>query len=315
MNANTQTTGITKSTTNTNFNLFYSFLRLVVLTSLLPLFLSLSSCSQPDTIAPTAVVETGAEEARLMASGILNSDNFENKKFGSFWIPELRTATAGQLTTEQHRTGKQAMRFGWKPSQYNGTNPSMHSELATSPLTNGETERWYGYSIYMPEDAMANDNETIIFSQWHGIADPGFEDTIPPLAFYLEGHNQIKAYYRASDKPIKTLLQQPTSQKILRLGTATYNKWVDYVVHVKWDAAGKTGVLQIWQDGVLKADEQNISIGYPQQRKPYWKAGIYAWTGKSKYNERVLYYDDVRIGGPSANYNVVKPGQSDNTAR
>ena len=315
MNFGNPTTRFTKNTTDVNFIARYRSIRLIMVTTLVSFFIniSLSSCSQPDTIAPDSTV--GAEEARLMAPSVLNADNFEGRKFNSFWIPELRTPTAGQLTTEQARTGKQAMRFSWKPSQYDGTNPTMHSELATAPLTNGETERWYGYSIYMPSRAMADDNETIVFCQWHGIPDPGFEDTIPPLAFYLEGGNQVKVYYRASNKPIKTLLQVPTSQKILRFGKATYDKWVDYVVHVKWDPTGKTGVLQIWQDGVLKADEQNISIGYPQQRKPYWKVGIYAWTGKSKYNERILFYDDVRIGGPTANYDAVKPGQASNSAR
>jgi len=111
---------------------------------------------------------------------------------------------------------------------------------------------------------MANDTEPVIISQWHGVPDDGVSHTVPPMAFTLEAGNKLTLTYRASSKPIVKVLQHPTSQKIIDLGTPSYDKWVDYVVHVKWDATGKTGVLQVWQDGALKVNEQNISIGYPE---------------------------------------------------
>jgi hypothetical protein len=283
--------------------------RVTIMLALITLFanLSLTSCSQSDTVAPQSEVTQSTARTN---SKVINADGFEGSWFSNFWIPELRTATAGKISTDFARSGKQSMRFGWMPSQYDGTNTSMHSELGTDALKDGEVERWYGYSIYMPANKMADDNETIVFSQWHGVANAGEEDTVPPLAFYLEPNNQIKAYYRASNVAITKPLQVPTSQKILRLGTASYDKWVDYVVHIKWDPSGNTGILEIWQDGKQVANERNINIGYPQKYKPYWKAGIYAWTGKSKYAERVLYYDDVQIGNATATYDTVKPGQA-----
>ncbi len=94
------------------------------------------------------------------------------------------------------------------------------------------------------------------------------------------------------------------------MGSAIYDEWVDYVARVKWDATSNTGILEIWQDGKQIVDEQNINIGYRELVKPYWKIGIYAWTGKSKYAERVLYYEEVRIGNTTATYEMVKPGQT-----
>lgn len=304
-----QLSNVTKTATTATFRNATKAVRSAIMLALVTLFanISLTSCSQPDTIAPQA--EATLSSARP-STNIINADGFENNRFSNFWIPELHTATAGQVSTDFARSGKQSMRFGWKPSQYDGTNTSMHSELGTDAPKNNEVERWYGYSVYMPASKMANDNEGVIFSQWHGVANAGEEDTYPPLAFTLEANNQIKVYYRSSNVAITQALQTPTAQKILRLGTASYDKWVDYVVHVKWDASGNTGILQIWQDGKLVADEQNINIGYPQKYKPYWKAGLYAWTGKSKHDERVLYYDDVRIGNATANYDVVKPNQN-----
>ncbi len=288
----------------------------LVKTGMIALFVSLmlTSCAKVDTIAPAAVATEEHSSAREDAS-LLNNDSFDNTKLANFWRSELWTPTAGTFSNEQQRVGNKSMRFSWKPAQYDGTNTSMHSEILTKPLTNGETERWYGYSSYLPSASMANDTEPVIISQWHGVPNDGVSHTVPPMAFTLEAGNKLTLTYRASSNPIVKVLQHPTSQKIIDLGTASYDKWVDYVVHVKWDATGKTGVLQVWQDGVLKVNEQNISIGYPELQQPYWKVGLYAWTGKSTHTERVAYCDEVRIGDATANYNSVKPGRSNNSAR
>ena len=119
----------------------------------------------------------------------------------------------------------------------------------------------------------------------------------------------------ASSKPIVTLLQNPTSQKIIDLGPVTYDAWVDYVVHVKWDSNGNTGILQLWQNGKLIINDQKINIGYPQKSKPYWKVGLYCWTGKARAAEKVMYVDEVRMGYATATYNDMKPGLGNNTAR
>ncbi|PRY43033.1 polysaccharide lyase-like protein [Spirosoma oryzae] len=285
-------------------------------TGMIALFASLmlASCAKVDTIAPAATTTEEHSSAREDAS-LLNSDSFDNTKLANFWHKELWTPTAGVLSTEQQRVGSKSMRFSWKPAQYDGTNTTLHSELASQSLINGETERWYGYSTYLPSASMANDTEPVIISQWHGVPNDGVSHTVPPMAITLEAANKLTLVYRASSNPIVKVMQHPTSQKIIDLGTASYDKWVDYVVHVKWDATGKTGVLQVWQDGVLKVNEQNISIGYPELQQPYWKVGLYAWTGKSTHSERVAFCDEVRIGGATANYDSVKPGRGNNSAR
>lgn len=316
MNFNTPASRFKSTTGNVSVSLVNKVVRLAMLATLLPLFVnfSLSSCAQPDSISPNAPEEVHSS-AREMAS-VLNTDGFEDRQISKMWYKELRTPTAGLMTTEQHRVGKQAMRFSWKPSQYDGTNPTLHSELASKPLINGETERWYGYSMYFPSSSMANDNQTAIVTQWHGVPDPNFFDTVPPMAISVEPGNELSLIYRSHNAPITKQLVYPTSaQKIISLGTTPFDRWVDFVVHVKWDPTGNQGVLELWQDGVKKISERNISIGYMQQSKPYFKVGLYCWTGKSSRQERVLYYDDIRIGGPSANYDAVKPGRTNNSAR
>lgn len=302
-------TNTTNGTTTCYFSLVTRTIRPIMIATFFSLFLNLTGCTPADTIAPDETHSAAREDA-----SVLSTDGFENNKIANFWRPELHTPTAGLLTGDMHRSGKKAMRFSWKPSQINGTNDMLHSELATAALPVGDVERWYGYSSYMPSSSMANDDQTTIVSQWHGIPDPGFEDSVPPLCIEVKS-NQLKLWYAASNVQIVKPLQNPTSNKRMDLGTAIYDRWVDYVVHVKWDPTGKTGILEIWQDGKQIVNEQGISIGYPQQRKPYWKIGLYCWMGKATYAEKNIYYDEARIGGPSASYDTVKPGRNDSSAR
>lgn len=293
---------------NTYLSLANQNLRFLVLPLLISSILNLSSCTRLDTIAPASTARIA-----VLEDDILSIDGFEGSRYASFWRSELWTKTAGHISTEQKRVGKQAMRISWKPSQMDGTNPMLHSELATAPLPVGETERWYGYSSYMPSSSMANDDQIAIVSQWHGVPDPGFSDTVPPMCIEVQS-NHLYLYYAASNKPIVKLLQAPTSSKRVDLGLASFDRWVDYVVHVKWSPNGNSGQLQVWQDGVQIMNEQNINIGYSQINKPYWKCGLYCWMGKDTYAEKVIYYDEVRIGGPMAGYDAVKPGRDNNTA-
>ncbi|WP_297381985.1 polysaccharide lyase [Spirosoma sp.] len=281
-----------------------------MLTTVFSLLVNLTSCTPIDTAAPPETHSAAREEA-----SILFKDNFENDNIASFWRPNFWTPTAGLITKEIKRSGKKSLRISWMLSQVDGTNKMKHSELSSKPLDNGETERWYGYSSYMPSSSMADDDQTVIVTQWHGQPDPGFEDTVPPVAISVEPGNKLQLVYRAMNKPIVRSMQGPTSQVYKDLGAAIFDKWVDYVVHIKWDPIGYKGILQVWQNGELKINEQGIQIGYMQELKPFWKAGLYCWTGKSKYAEKVIYYDEMRIGNAIAGYDAVKPGRDDNSAR
>ncbi|GAB4024761.1 polysaccharide lyase [Spirosoma koreense] len=281
-----------------------------VLSILLSSVLSLSSCTQADTIAPEKISQAAVRED----ASILYSDDFEGNKMASFWYAELWTPTSGVLTSENKRAGRKSFRISWLASMVDGTNKMMHAELGTKPLVEGETERWYGYSSYLPASSMANDDQIAIISQWHAVPDEGQEHTVPPLRIEVQS-NRLRLAYTASNKPILKLAQAPTTDKKIDLGPALFDQWVDYVVHVKWSPTGEAGQVQVWQNGILVVNEQNINIGYPEKLNPYWKCGLYCWMGKDTYPEKVVYYDEVRIGGATAGYDAVKPGRSDGTAK
>ncbi|MBC7572348.1 MAG: heparin lyase I family protein [Spirosoma sp.] len=153
------------------------FMATVILALTLFVSVSLSSCSQKDTtIAPEQPVVTAVQES----ANVLNNDAFESAKVSSFWGKELYTADAGLMVGEQRRAGKQAIRFAWSPSQADGTNTMLHAELATAALPAGESERWYGFSSFMPAASMANESGEVIIVQWHAKPDAGEQQTVPP---------------------------------------------------------------------------------------------------------------------------------------
>lgn len=298
-------------TNNSYLTLRHQRQSFAVLSFLISSVLSLSSCTKMDSINPKGVIQTTV----LEAADLLNLDTFEGTTFAPFWWgAQIWIKSGGYVSTEQHRLGKQSMRISWKPSQMDGTNTMLHAELLTRALPEGENERWYGYSSYFPSSSMSNDDQVAIVSQWHGSPDPGSPDTVPPLCIEIQS-NHLHLAYTASSKPIIKPMQSPTSGKQVDLGAVKFDQWNDYVVHVKWAPDGNTGQLQVWQNGELIMDEQNINIGYPDINKPYWKVGLYCWMGKDTYPEKVVYLDEVRIGGPKASYDDVKPGRSDGTAK
>ena len=81
------------------------------------------------------------------------------------------------------------------------------------------------------------------------------------------------------------------------------------MVHVLW-SYGEDGVLQIWKDGELLVDRDGPNA-FNDAEGPYFKMGIYkGWSNPDTVGDvdsRLLYHDELRIGGPEAVYCDVAP--------
>ena len=88
------------------------------------------------------------------------------------------------------------------------------------------------------------------------------------------------------------------------------NAWNSFVVHIKWDATGNNGLLEVWHDGKHHSWDK-INIGFNDVLKPYLKFGQYNWECKTDgMKTKVSYHDNVTISvGSEANFcDVVPPG-------
>jgi len=88
------------------------------------------------------------------------------------------------------------------------------------------------------------------------------------------------------------------------ISAVNYGQWDRFVFHCKFKS-DNTGVFEIWRNDVkiYSATRQN---GVKNARTRV-KWGIYLGAGNTEHETLKCYFDDVKIGGSNANYDVVVP--------
>ncbi|GAB3440503.1 hypothetical protein GCM10027436_23920 [Actinophytocola sediminis] len=191
---------------------------------------------------------------------------------------------------EPVRAGSSAARFELDKNT-SGAVPGPRAELAGDVLGG---ERWYGFSIYLP-DSWVTDRAAEIVTQWHHNGSTGS----PPLSIETQDGNwQISQNWE-------------NTARDTRLGAYQRGRWTDWVVHVRW-SSGSDGVLRIWKDGVpVPGFENRTGRNSYSDPRTYLKIGIYKWPWaqgqQSDTTNRVMYHDELRIADASGSYDQVAP--------
>lgn len=230
-----------------------------------------------------------------------------------FWRPGGRCSTcdyAIQFRQDTVRNGLYSARFELNrndPESYVG---SWRSELALNTEPRLQAERWYGFSIFLPED-YEYDPSNEILAQWHSTPDYAIGDAdvqSPPLALRTEAGEWVIT--RRWDTARITRPDSIHSREI-PLGTYQRGVWTDWVFHVRWDY-GDAGLLQVWKNG-HKVVEEHGPNAYNDSIGVYFKTGIYkaiwnpATSNQSTTQKRVIFIDDVRVANENATYADVAP--------
>ncbi|MCC5576279.1 heparin lyase I family protein [Microtetraspora sp. AC03309] len=203
------------------------------------------------------------------------------------WVADHGAATV----TSPVRDGSYAARF-----QLNRGDPiqsgSKRAEISQRDEQPLNAERWYGFSVNLPTSWVPDVSAEIV-SQWHQCDDCGGGS--PPLAL-LTDEGRWKIDFRGAT---------------IDLGPYATGTWTDWVFHVKWRTDSQ-GMFEVWRNGqpVLQRTGATHAGG---PRSPYFKFGIYKWDWNdpkkpSDTNERVMFYDSLRLGDQRATYDDVKPG-------
>lgn len=231
---------------------------------------------------------------------VLHYDGFEEKVINpEVWYVKGKLTPNMTMDTGVKRAGKQSVKFFWEPSMYvEGSNASKHSEIAGIHAPLSERESWYDWSVYFPDTeagASVNqaDPEPMITTQWHLRGGK----THPPMTFTAKDGKWQFGYKWGKDHVDEKSVQ-------VDLGTLPYNQWVDLVVHVQWssntgaghESLAEDGLVELWKDGKLLHSKKNVPVGFGDsggQGWPYFKIGIYHYTGKAT-GRKVIYFDEVR---------------------
>lgn len=176
------------------------------------------------------------------------------------------------------------------------TDPQTSSAIRSEITQGGDpvgSERWYGFRLYL-ENWVKDDAGEHVF-QWH----PENSRGTATAALWTSTGRYI----------FQTNLGGNSASVYTDLGPILSNQWVSWVIHVKW-AVDNSGILQVWKNGVLVIDRPDTPTS--PSEGTFFKLGInkFGWgIQPSTSTNRVLYFDEVRIGDEEATYADVQPEQ------
>ncbi len=239
----------------------------------------------------------------LFLTELFENESLDNKPSLSDFYPEFAVDHSFALEQNIKRAGNAAGRF-----EINKEDPHIwsatRSELSQTQST-ARPEGWYGFSQYFP-DSYVLDTSGEVITQWHDQADQGEAVDRSPSNAIITADDKFKWMIRGdADAIMESGFSDCTIY--IDLGTIQKNKWIDWVVHIKYSHTN-SGILEVWMDGKKVIDRQNMPNSYNDVAYPYLKFGLYKWSWGAATSKRVMYFDEVRVGDEKSSYNEVMPG-------
>ena len=95
------------------------------------------------------------------------------------------------------------------------------------------------------------------------------------------------------------------------VGPVRKGEWTDWVVQAYWSGSDG-GYVKVWRNGEIVYERSGRSL-YERSENIRFKLGVYVWPWKrnkpspESSSPRVIYHDEIRIGGEDSSYEAVKP--------
>jgi hypothetical protein len=212
----------------------------------------------------------------------------------SGWNKQWCCTDSAQLSTTVVRAGGYASRFELRDTDAD-VSASKRAELSSAVVDPDNSERWYGFSIYLPADTWAPDPSAEVLAQWHQDSPDGS----PPLSIDTHAGNWEVAVF-GNAVPLVGPSQAYAT-----------NGWTDWVVHVTW-SANTQGLIEIWRGADLVYRQTGKATKADDHKGVYAKFGVYKWGWKGVgptpvTHRRVVLHDELRIGDQSASRAAVAP--------
>lgn len=251
----------------------------------------------------TSVPAYVRNENSIFLKEIFENSNLDLDPGISEFYPEIIADHSFALSNNNKRAGIAGGRF-----EINKNDPKLwggnRAEMAQFTNTTSD-EGWYGFSQYFPDSYITDSTEEVV-GQWHDYPDAGETAARSPSNAISTGNGRLKWTTRWDATRIK-LDNNPQGYYEIDLGPVPKNTWIDWVVHIKFSHTN-TGILEVWKNGVKVVDRQNLPNCYNDEVYPYFKFGVYRWEWGTSVTQRVIYYDEVRVGNKNSSFNDVKPG-------
>ena len=149
-------------------------------------------------------------------------------------------------------------------------------------------DTWYSFAVYLPKDDYLPDHELDVISQWHNDGSP--------VRLLTE-----------SSKFKLDIGDEKGNKEEIDIGELTTNKWHEFVFHfIHSNGAG--GLIEVWLNGEKKIARSGGNAY--NNELPKWKVGVYKSAFEkaiTNVDKRVIYFDNIRIGGEEASYGAMSP--------
>jgi hypothetical protein len=160
-------------------------------------------------------------------------------------------------------------------------------------------EEWYSLAVHFPASYTADSHAEQIL-QWHSVPDEHLGEGWRGPAKSLQiqrGRFIMKIGYNT-----KQVSSNFEGEQIYDLGPVTTGAWHQFTFHVL-HSHNPDGLVELWHNG-RKVLEHKGGNSYNDVKLPFWKVGLYKWawngSGKTDVSQRVLFFDNIRIGNASA---------------
>jgi hypothetical protein len=244
--------------------------------------------------------------AMAQRKNLLFDGNLKNNLLTKFPEKEIFDKNALIISDSVLRKGQKSIRSEVRSS--NLSDKGIRAEFAFKP--EAYPERWYGLSIYAPANYLPDpEPESVV--QWHNVPDSQLGESwlSPSLSLWVQDGKWN--FHILWDTAKVTRQDHFMGQLFTDLGNVETNAWTDWVFHIKFSYK-EDGLVEIYKNGV-KVFTRNGPNNFNDVALPYWKVGLYKWVYKDhddkihRYNQRVLYYSQIRKGSKYATYKDVAP--------
>jgi hypothetical protein len=242
-----------------------------------------------------SLVGTGAASAARPAW----VGNFDGGALGQ-WTTRQAVPGGVELVKKPRRDGRYAARFEVRPGDDPIDANGERAELATGVSEIGGTEgttTWYGWSTYFPRSLhpTLGERTTNIFTQWHQtkLERP---TCAPPVTFHLgtESRTPTLRLRLRGGRELSTCVYE--SMGNWDFGKVEYNRWYDFVVHVRWSSDPDDGFIEVWLNGENVVPRMTAATLIPGAGV-YLKQGYYRTESRKK---SVIFHDAMRRGSSRA---------------
>jgi len=189
-------------------------------------------------------------------------------------------------------------RFNWKPGDR--ANNGYRAELSDATFPPSNTNIYYTYGLFVPEDFTIKPDGFVVITQWHT---PGSGQK-PPLALRLRPCGRLDVTLNHKDTGADFSATGSGQIIFARINDFQKGIWNDFEYLIRW-AGDDSGAIQMRINGRTIADYSGPSNYTDQTTAPYFKYVIYPPVG-----------NDCELSMLSSRYQmIVEPDDDFITAR